>query len=602
MTSFLQLLSLLVIVSTTIVWGRWVHDTWREIKTPEHLATINLHGLSDDSTQSARSLGVGIAGQLGEHKRLVDYINSTAEATGQSDTLHAAIRVSQPAPELIRASPVPAGDLDISVEVAGNKVDASGLQKLFGTKEKRGGLSLSVLLDPSGDDKYSGLVSASFKENPVYGFALPVSGTMREITEQVAMRFVQAHYAASDPFFSALDPVDFRAFWIARRTSPDIAIRWESGGRVGSAELRTEANKAYASIEGMAKRYRARVELQKLAAYFASVAEDYDAAVTHLTAAKDGSKDTTREAQDVEWINNQIARLEADRKNAIRAVASAAQAQPTVTVPTTTAALPSDVFSVPEQAILANPDYEKLGFAMLARALLEQTPRKIPIVALILGGVEPFEPFDDRIHPASAEDKPVGDTLDRHVEDVASVIATLAPHAKVRTYSALGGKGRGDARSITNALLRAVADKPDVIALPLGPMQPELLKAISASDVLVIAAAGNSGTEPELALPHETQILFVGASEGVVRSPYSNFGSSVRLYAPGTAVTHNREGTSENRGTSFATAVAAATAANLVMVHGKLASADLKAKLLEITEPAGDIALLDPSGILVLDN
>lgn len=594
MTTFLQLLSFAILVTAAIAWGRWVHDTWREIKTPEHLADIDLHGLSGDATATARSLGVGLVGQLGEHKRLVDYINATAGTTGGGDTLHAAIRVSQPAPELIRAPATPAGDLDISVEVAGSKVDATGLQKLFGTAEKRGGLSLSVFLDSDGNNSYTGLVSASFKEKSGYRFSLPVKGTMREITEQVAMRFVQAHYAASDPFFAALDPADFRAFWAARRISPDIAIRWESGGRVGSPELRKEAKTAYASIGAMARRYKARPELQKLAAYFASVAEDYDAAVTHLAAAKDSSSD---DPSDVGWIDSQIAQLEADKQNAARAVAAAAQAQPEVAAATAagaTAATPGQ-FSAPEQAILANPDYEELGFSTFARTVLGEAPAKVPTVALVLGGIEAFEPFGERIQPASAEDAPAGGFVDRHVEDVASVIATLAPHAKVRVYRALDAKGVGATSTILATLLRAVADKPDVIALPLGPLRSEfLITAAVAGETLVIASAGNSGTEPELTLPEDAPFLYAGASEGRDRAPFSNFGASVRLYAPGTAVTQNRDGTSEGRGTTFATAVAAATAANLVTLHGALTAEELKARLLGSTELAGDIALLTP--------
>ncbi len=296
----------------------------------------------------------------------------------------------------------------------------------------------------------------------------------------------------------------------------------------------------------------------------------------------------------MKWIDNQIAQLEADKQNATRAVATAAQAQPEVAEATAAGGTPVGEFSASEQAILANPDYELLGFNKLARAILGKTPAKVPTVALVLGGVEPFEPFGDRIKPASAEDTPSGDFLDRHVEDVASVIATLAPRARVRAYRALGAKGSGDTRTINEALLRAVADKPDVIALPLGPLQPELLRALAASNVLVIAAAGNSGTEPEMVPPEDTRFLYAGASVGRARSPYSNFGASVRLYAPGTAVTHNRDGTSESRGTSFATAVAAATAANLVTLHGALTGEELKARLLQATEPAGDIALLTP--------
>lgn len=577
--------SAVVLVMAVISWVGWVYDTWRKIEAPEHIAAIDLHGLSGDVAATARSVGVGISGQLGEHRRLVEYINSTAKATGGGDTLHAAIRVSQPAPELIRAPTELADDLDISVEVAGSKVDATGLQKLFNVAEKRGGLNLSLFLNSDGNDSYTGLVSASFKESSDYGFSLPVSGTMREITEQIAMRFVQAHYATSDPFFSALDPTMFREFWIARRIAPDIAIRWESGGRVGSPELRTEASEAYASIEGMAKRYTARPELQKLAAYFASVAADYDVAVIHMKAAK-----LAASSEDMEWIDNQIAQLEADKQNVTGAVATAAKARPTAAAPAGLTL--AGEFSTPEQAILSNPDYEHLGFDKLARIVLDKTPIKIPNVALVLGGIEPFEPFGDRIEPASAEDVPSGGPVDRHVEDVASVMATLAPQAKIRAYRALNGNGAGETSTILATLLRAIADKPDVIVLPLGPLQPVMLEAIVKSDVLVIAAAGNEGAEPALSLPEDAPILYAGASEGRARSPFSNFGNSVRFFAPGTAVTHNREGTSESRGTSFAAAVAAATAANLVALHGTLKSEELKAGLLGATNPAGDIALL----------
>ena len=320
MTILLQILTFVLLVACAAAWGRWVHDTQRSIDAPEHMAAIELQGLGDNAAAAARSLGVGIVGQLGEHRRLVEHINTTA-GTDDGDGLRAGIRVSHPSPELIRAPAGPKEPLNLSFELAGSKIDASGLQRFFGTRGRRGGMPISGFLSPNEDGGFTGLVSATFAERPEYGFSLPVKGTMAQITHQVALRFVQAHYATEDAFFAALQPEDFRKIWDARRIAPAIAIRWDNAGQTGSDDLRAEAGRAYSAIEPVVRRYTARTDLQTLAAYFASVAESYDDAITHLNAARAVVTDEDAQAR----FDRQIAQLEADRDRSQQKVAAVAR-------------------------------------------------------------------------------------------------------------------------------------------------------------------------------------------------------------------------------------------------------------------------------------
>ncbi len=128
-------------------------------------------------------------------------------------------------------------------------------------------------------------------------------------------------------------------------------------------------------------------------------------------------------------------------------------------------------------------------------------------------------------------------------------IAGVAPDAKVMAVRVLDGDGSGSTTDVAAGIIYAAEHRADVINLSLGSSEssdPTLSNAINvaaANDVVVVAAAGNTGTnndaQPVLpcALP-QTNLICVAAlrlSGGL--ASFSNFGaSSVDLAAPGTSI------------------------------------------------------------------
>ena len=264
MATYLQIIALVIFIITGFGLGRWIWESHRPISRPEQLSPILIHGISETDTKAlADAVAIGITGQIAEHTRTVAFINEAASSTEGRYDIRALTRISQPTPSLIQAAHTPEA-LDIAVEFAGSKVETKGLQSIFRfDSQKRGALSISLLLEKR-DGKFTGLASSIFPPKNDYGFAVPIEGSAREIAESIAMRFLQAHYAAEDSFYSALDPQDFQMLWKIRRRAAEIAIR-ASGGSVTSAEdpIKKEAKDAFNEIAHLARRYTRRPEFQK---------------------------------------------------------------------------------------------------------------------------------------------------------------------------------------------------------------------------------------------------------------------------------------------------------------------------------------------------
>jgi len=583
MTVFLQIFSFGAILGLLVGWCTWVYETNRRIDAPEFLANIHVHGIEASSAESlAQSIAVGVVGQIAEHKRLVEFVNSASETQRDRTEIGAYLRISQPAPALIGASKAPTV-LDITVEVAGSKIETKGLQAFFASGRKRGGLTLSMLLEEKGDDTLKGLVSANFPENSAYGFSLEAEGTAREIAEQVAMRFVQAHYAADDDFFDALAPSDFRKIWAARRKAAEIALQWAGSGDLVDDALKKRAKAAYSTIADMAAQYTRRPDLQRLSAYLARASDEFQGARVHIEAVMKEVPD----GREKDHLQTLIAALQADEdtKRAIT-VASAGPTRPAVSaVPTR----PAGTVDVREDKVLGQPHLAPFGLTALAeRARNTDSDHEIK-VALVLGGIEPFEPFGDRIVPAGPEDTPPGPPIDTHIEQMTGLIATFAPKAQVQAYGAIDKTGGGSSERIELAIARAVASDADIIAIPLGPLRDagtmDLIGEAAQSGKLVLMAAGNDG-----ALRDENKdagfggALLIGAWEQTQRAAYSNYGPSVAFFAPGKSLAISRDQVGETRGTSISTAIAAAAAANMkIIANESLSGTDLATRLMEMT-------------------
>jgi hypothetical protein len=573
MTTFLQLAALVVILAAGIGWGRWVWETHRPVSAPESLSPILVHGIAkDEATALADAVAVGIIGRIAEHTRNVAFLNEAAVSTKGASDIRALTRVSNPAPSLIEAARAPE-PLDIAIEFAGSKVEAKGLQRLLHLETpKRGALSISLLLDKSATG-LNGLASSSFAPNSSYGFAVPIEGNAQEIAERIAMRFVQAHYAAEDSFYSALDPADFRLLWKIRRRAAEIALRASAGSATSADDpLKAEARKAYDEIGPLVQRYTLRPEFQKLGAYLASVSEEFEQAQNQLQLVKNA----TRNADERSALDRMIAALktDADARLATAAVATKAAV----------AAPARQGVSDLEARVLSEQDLIDAGLTALAERVRTTEPARPTEVALVLGAFDEFEPFKGRVTPLSKDDHDPDDRLLSHTQNVAALIATLAPKAKVRVLKALSGSGAGSKADVLAALRRATAAKPDIIVLPIGPFDTkEDLAALQRASAgsLVLVAAGNEGRLLEGTGERPPAVLYVGASSQGSRADYSNFGENVAFMAPGSVLTFNGTGELERmNGTSFSVAVAAAAAANIAALEPAAPAPEALAKKL----------------------
>lgn len=561
MTVYFQIAVLALLVIGSVGLGRWVYESNRAIQAPEQLSPILIHGVSEsESTGLADAIAVGIIGRIAEHTRTVDFINEAAASTEDANDIRALTRISQPAPSLIQAANTPQA-LDIAIEFAGSKVETKGLQSFFGLNSpKRGALSISLLLEKH-DSKLVGLASSSFPPNKAYGFSVPVEGSTREAAESIAMRFIQAHYAAQDSFYSALDPQDFQILWKIRRRAAEIALRASGGSATGEINpIRDEAKVAYDEIAHLVRRYTRRPEFQKLGAYLASVSEDYEQAIIHLQLVKRSSEDADVRVP----LTRMIVALETDASARLQASATR------VSVSSDVSSGETDVSEL-ELTVLAESALTSAGITALANQVRSNRSARSPEVVLVLGAFDEFEPFGDRVSPLDERDRDPDDQLLSHTQNVASLIATLAPTARIRVVGALSGYGSGTKPDVIAAVDRAVGANPEIIVLPLGPFNTEadwsmLTRAGKRS--LVLVAAGNDGLEMSGAETDIPGVMYVGAATAEGRESYSNYGEGVDLFAPGSALTFSGTGKIERmRGTSFSVAIAAAVAANFAALE-----------------------------------
>jgi hypothetical protein len=577
MTIYLQIIALVIFIIAGFGLGRWIWESHRPISTPEQLSPILIHGISETDTKAlADAIAIGITGRIAEHTRTVAFINEAATSTEGTYDIRALTRISQPAPSLIQAAHTPEA-LDIAVEFAGSKVETKGLQSILSfDSQKRGALSISLLLEKR-DGKLTGLASSIFPPNNAYGFAVPIEGSVREIAESIAMRFIQAHYAAEDPFYSALDPQDFQMLWKIRRRAAEIAIR-ASGGSATSEEdpIKKEAKAAYNEIAHLVRRYTRRPEFQKLGAYLASVSEDFEQAKIHMQLVKQLSKD----ANEISALDQMIVALETDAGTRL------AKATP-VSVPPDLLAEQAGVSKL-ELSVLAEPALKSAGIAAFADQVRSTESARTPDLILVLGAFDGLAPFADRISPLDDRDYDPKDNLLSHTQNVASLIATLAPTARIRVVKALSGNGAGTKAGVIAAVDRAVAVNPEIIVLPLGPFDTEADKSMlerAGKQSLVLVAAGNDGKELVRSKANVPGVLYVGAASGEQKESYSNFGEGVDIFAPGSVLTFDNSGKVERmNGTSFSVAIAAAVAANIAALEmSRLSPAELEQQLLRHT-------------------
>lgn len=188
----------------------------------------------------------------------------------------------------------------------------------------------------------------------------------------------------------------------------------------------------------------------------------------------------------------------------------------------------------------------------------------------LIGGYNFLEPKKDPIDD-NGHGTHVAGTISASNNEIGMV--GVAPKAKIMPIKALDGNGRGDNKSVTDAILWAVDNGADIITMSLGseypfPQMEQAIKYARSKNVVIFCAAGNSGIESGIQYPAKyTDTVSVGAvNEKLEICEFSCSGLELDFLAPGSnivsAVPGNNYATMS--GTSMATPFAVGCAALLL--------------------------------------
>ena len=201
-----------------------------------------------------------------------------------------------------------------------------------------------------------------------------------------------------------------------------------------------------------------------------------------------------------------------------------------------------------------------------------------------------------------------------HGTNVAGIIADCTIDEPVYIYPirVLSNNGSGKMSNIVNAVREAQTREVTVINLSLesfmmsAALDDAILEAVS-SGITVVVAAGNSSCDTAEVCPaHLTDmgVIVVGAAEGndgsYTKASYSNYGSSVDIYAFGTDITccSRSGGFSVESGTSMAAPHISALCALMHLIHPDLAPEQTEERLRLAASGGG--AVVVPDSLLMI--
>ena len=566
MLIFWQSAAFVAIVALTVAWGNWVWETHKTIKAPISLGEVVVHGVDAEQVEAtARALALGVAGNVAEHYRTVDFINAASRTAGE--TLIVA-RGAAPEPLLLQSKDE-AKRLDITVEFAGAKLDSKGLTTLFQrSRPPRGGLSLSVSLLPGkSETDWKAFASASFPENSVYGFQTEAEGTVDAIAKTIGLRFVQAHYSVDDPFFAAISGSDFTELWDVRREAAEMALRSISSDAEGAQALREEARKEYLRIQHLLSRYRRRHDLQRLGAFLAQVADELERARSHAEAARDSAK-------------NDVDRLAMTQLLvALKLEIANRESQSTVAATSTTD--PGETFDQTLERLRRAND-GVIETLRLAELEANYPANRKPRIGLVLGVPnDSWLPRVKLLGSGGGKDE----FLAGHTSSILSLFASFAPEAEL-IISPVGGMhtapGAVTNEEIDSALASLAAEELDAIYLDFGVSARSFgtvdgaeqwkaanvanLKTLTGFEGLAVFPAGNDDVEvPAVPAPQGgPAFAIIGSEPHIPIQRYSNHGPGVDFLVPGEVTTLGETNQLvPQRGTSMSGAIFAAGVARL---------------------------------------
>ncbi len=158
-------------------------------------------------------------------------------------------------------------------------------------------------------------------------------------------------------------------------------------------------------------------------------------------------------------------------------------------------------------------------------------------------------------------------------------IVGVAPNAQIMPLRVLNAQGVGSYSDVAAAIVYAADHNAQVINLSLGGSSPSstLENAVNyaiSKGVIVVAAAGNNGTENALYPAAYPDVIAVGSVDpNLQHSSFSNYGSQVDIWAPGRDIlTTKRDGSyGLVSGTSFAAPYVAGSEAAEIALNRILA-------------------------------
>ena len=206
-------------------------------------------------------------------------------------------------------------------------------------------------------------------------------------------------------------------------------------------------------------------------------------------------------------------------------------------------------------------------------------------------------------------------------------VAGVAFGTTVMPVKVLNAAGSGTSEGVAEGILYAVENGADVISLSLGgPAAAVLESAVAyayAHGVTVVAASGNNNAgSVSYPAAYDAYVIAVGATQyNEARAPYSNYGSSLDLVAPGgnTAVDQNGDGYADGvlqntfgdtpvdwaywfyQGTSMATPHVSGVAALLLVLDSTLTPDQVRYSLEYTAEDKGVLGRDDVYGWGLID-
>jgi thermitase len=183
------------------------------------------------------------------------------------------------------------------------------------------------------------------------------------------------------------------------------------------------------------------------------------------------------------------------------------------------------------------------------------------------------------------------DEADGHGTHVAGLALLVAPDTRVLPLRVLDSEGNGDAFTIAEAVLRAVAHGADVITMSFGTtarseVLDDVLEDAEEAGVVSVGAAGNHGSDsPQYPAASATLAVTATTAAGPL-APFAGFGPWVTVAAPGDDLVSafGPSGYAEWDGTSMAAPLVAGAAALLRGVR-PLSAEDIADLLADTARP-----------------